>query len=497
MRKVDSYFHNVVASVPFKWVICALIAIEILSFAAFQYPLLQLIAFILLVIAVGVASLYKLEYGIYAVLTELVIGSKGYLFFVAIGSFTLSIRLALFLVVFAATIVWIIRERHIRLFQYPLWKWTAALIGVLVVGVVTALINGNPIANIFLDANGYLFLGLVLPITQAIRSRAQVLRIFAVLFAASIVTALKTILLLVLFSQTLGFDPTLAALYKWVRDTGVGEITASVDGFPRIFFQSHVYMMVLFFIAGIQLFFQKRSWPAMLLSGLAILILFLGGSRSMWVATGATACVLIGYLLATRRSSITNVLRVGAVVFAIAVVDFVIAYGLINIPVGTGGQVAGTAILTQRTSDDNATAAVASRRLLLPALIDKSAVHPILGSGFGTTVTYQSEDPRAKEAYPEGYTTYSFEWGYLDILVKFGAIGLLVFIGYYIATYIGFRATLQHPEQIGLFASITAIFATHFFTPYLNHPLGIGWILLATTILFIPTTTIAGNNHYE
>lgn len=488
MHKASSYFRTLISSIPFFWVVIGLLGIEIISFAAFQYQSLQVAAWVIIVLLVGVLSLYKLEYGIYAVLAELVVGSKGYLFFITLGSFPISIRLALFITVFAASIIWIIRERRVRFFEYPLWKWTVALVAMVLLGVVTALVHGNSLQNIFLDANGYLFLGLVIPITQAMWSKEHGNRLLAIVLAASIATALKTIVLLILFSQTLAFDPTLAAVYKWVRDTGVGEITASVEGFPRIFFQSHLYMMILFFIAGIHLFFQKRSWPAIVFTGVALLIVFLGGSRSMWVAMAATILLLVLYLLVTKRVTIQKTLAVAGVVAVIAVADFFIAYGLINIPLG-GGQVAGSAILTQRTSDDNASAAVASRRLLLPALVEKSADHPVLGSGLGTTVTYHSEDPRAKAAYPNGYTTYAFEWGYVDILVKFGLIGLIITIGYYIAAFAGWRLTTQTPEQIGLFASISAIFATHFFTPYINHPLGIGWILLATTIIFIHERT--------
>lgn len=493
----DNFFTKAISSVPFWWIVLGLFAVEVASFTVFQYPSIQLPVFVAICAAFFGLSLYKLQWGVYIVLAELIIGSKGYLFAVEAGGFPVSIRLALFLLLFAASLVWMIRERRIRFLEWDLWKLTAGLVAVLGLGIVTGYLNDNSLSNIFLDLNGYLFLGLVIPITQALYKREHLWPAFGVLLAASVTVAVKTALLLVLFSQTLGFDPTLAALYKWVRDTGVGEITASVDGFPRIFFQSHVYMLFLFFIAGIHLFFATGTYKQMLTSkanrgalvftGLALLVVFLGGSKSMWVGLIAAAGMLVLYLLVTRRIQFAKLLSVIGIVATIAVADFIIAYGLINLPVGGNLGVSGSAILTQRTSDDNAGAAIASRKLLLVPLAEKARESPVLGSGLGTTVTYHSEDPRAKEAFPEGYTTYAFEWGYLDLVVKFGLIGFAVFIWYFFAVSKSAfaKATRMRltPIQLGLIATVLALYGTHFFTPYLNHPLGIGWLLIAAVAI--------------
>ena len=127
-----------------------------------------------------------------------------------------------------------------------------------------------------------------------------------------------------------------------------------------------------------------------------------------------------------------------------------------------------------------------SRWNLLPPLWHAVAKHPILGSGFGTTVTYISNDPRVREVSPTGeYTTYAFEWGWLDVWVKLGAVGLILYLG--LLAYIG-RALAQcartsTPCLAGL-AVLIALAAVSVFTPYLNHPLGLGILTLLTILPF-------------
>ena len=65
-------------------------------------------------------------------------------------------------------------------------------------------------------------------------------------------------------------------------------------------------------------------------------------------------------------------------------------------------------------------AAVASRWTLIKVLDAKIMEAPLLGSGFGATVTYISSDPRIISTTGGTYTTAAFEWNYHDILVKMG-----------------------------------------------------------------------------
>ena len=119
-------------------------------------------------------------------------------------------------------------------------------------------------------------------------------------------------------------------------------------------------------------------------------------------------------------------------------------------------------------------AAAASRWNLLPILWHKIEEHPILGSGFGATVTYKSEDPRILAQNPNGmYTTYAFEWGWLEHWVKFGIIGIPLIL--FLLCSLAWRLwKLDEPVWLRATAvsSLVALGVVHVFTPYLNHPLG-------------------------
>ena len=113
-------------------------------------------------------------------------------------------------------------------------------------------------------------------------------------------------------------------------------------------------------------------------------------------------------------------------------------------------------------------------------MIIKIKEHPILGSGFGAQVSYRSSDPRVLAQNPDGlYTTYAFEWGWLEHWIKFGIIGFGLMI--VIVWRLGERI-LKTPApdwmRYGLFASLIALAVTHIFTPYLNHPLGLGYLMM-------------------
>jgi hypothetical protein len=126
-------------------------------------------------------------------------------------------------------------------------------------------------------------------------------------------------------------------------------------------------------------------------------------------------------------------------------------------------------------------AAAESRWNLLPVLMKKIGQTPILGSGFGATVTYKTEDPRILAQNPSGlYTTYAFEWGWLEHWIKFGILGIPVML--WLLLSVAWRTWKTDGEwwiRAGFVSSLAALGVIHVFTPYLNHPLGFGFLLAA------------------
>lgn len=167
---------------------------------------------------------------------------------------------------------------------------------------------------------------------------------------------------------------------------------------------------------------------------------------------------------------------------------------VVNLPLPNTAGVTISSLVQDRTSDLTQEAAGASRFALIKPLLSGIAVHPVWGQGFGTTITYASKDLRAIQASNGGlYTTFSFEWGYLDLWLKLGALGFAVYV-YFLwciarSGRLAWKVMGSSPERqvvvMGAVLSGVALLVIHATTPYLNHPLGIGWVMLTAAIFNI------------
>jgi O-antigen ligase len=480
-----SELTNKIFDKRFRFIFLILVFAELASLCGyFVLPINSLGFFVILAIAL-ILSLKNLKYGVYLALAELFIGSKGYLFcFEACGT-AISLRLGLWLAVMA---VWLAKSILARSSgRNKDWLrscWPFFILFIFIAwGFLNGLFNGNGFNNIFFDANGWLYFLLLFPIFEVAGKEENFNRNFLrIFFASTFWLALKTLILLFIFSHNLA---AAGKIYDWVRITGVGEITNTNYGFIRIFFQSHVFIllgifMILFifnhFVFGKK---DKPAWPYFAMLILFSAIAVSGFSRSFWA--GLALALLFYAGLAWKKYGCKNLLKT-LLVFALA---FILSIGLIaaviKFPYPRPGQF-NLSALAERVKIKNEPGA-SSRYALLPPLWEKIKSAPILGRGFGATATYKTSDPRILETTADGYyTTYAFEWGWLDIWLKFGFLGLLFYL-FLIGKIIkdGFFADNWFSPSLAV--GLVFLSATSIFSPYLNHPLGIGFIILAAAII--------------
>lgn len=470
--------------------------LEAVSYTALFYPDLNKIAFVVIVAAVFFLTIWKTEFGIYFVLAELIIGSKGYLFSLEYSGISISIRLAMFLAIFTAWFLKSIFTKKERFGNFSLIKWYGILLSFVVLGIMVGYYNGNPLKDIFYDMNGWLYFALLPVFLVSIRDHKSVQNLLQVIFASALSMISKTIVLLFIFSHQIQF--IMPTLYKWVRDTGVGEITKMDNNFYRIFFQSHIYAVIIFFIIAYIVInvsrknFTRSSYCLHILIGFfSALVTFISYSRSFWLG-GLVGIVFLMYaILFIIKLTMKKSFEIGVVMFAVFAVVYVSTLAIVKFPWPNPSSFTG-GLIEERTKDVTEEAASASRFKLLVPLFDKIKENPILGSGFGTSVTYETSDPRALAANPDGlYTTYSFEWGYLDTWIETGIFGLLAYLILLVSIYrFGLKVLRKYDIQsyeaslvIGLLTGLVVLSAVNATTPYLNHPLGIAYLLLVTAIL--------------
>ena len=477
----------------------SIILVEILSFLADVHSEFNEIVFWVILALALVISLYKLHWGIYIIFAELFIGSFGYLFYTFVGDFKISIRLGLFLVIFISWLVYVIRKKKVAFFGYPLYKYFLLFFIFLGMGAIVGIIKGNGLRDIFFDANGYLYFALVLVVFETINSWKRIKEISQIFLAAMSAMILKTIFLIFFFSHKIPY--AVSDLYQWVRNSRVGEITEMSNNFYRIFFQGHIFLIITFFLLILTFIYLRKSWSNKkgIIAGLIIinflsgLVIFTSYSRSFWVGfvAGLIACyIIVLFVIKIPRKQVLWLTLILLLVFAL---QYGLVWGIVNFPWPQSDQfIAWGSLIEERTKDITEEAAGASRFNLLPPLADKIFESPIIGSGFGAKVSFKTEDPRYLELHPDGMrTTYSFEWGYLDSLTEFGLLGLLAYIlllGQIMRQ--GWRIFKQNSDTnikvliIGLILGLFIIMVINCFTPYLNHPLGIGYLILMSAILY-------------
>jgi hypothetical protein len=435
-------------------------------------------ALIFLSLLVFILSLINLKYGVFTAIIELIIGSKGHLLTANIAGFNFSLRMGIFCGVMLATLIYFLRNKNFQMLKNiltPRWLIFAA---VLLWGVAFAILRENKLSLIFQDFNAYFYFLYLIPFYIVLNEQKLLKeswpKIGTQIFGAAIIAVCaKTIAALFLLSHYIDF----AEIYKWLRITGWGEITIN-NNVIRVFSQSHIYALIgfvvfFFFLVNNQQIVSKKTSVAVSLLSLTTLIISL--SRSMWV--GLCASILFFLIYAIKRKWVaTKILKAGAMFICFTILCAGLVWSIIIFPYPKKPLDLNFNIQQRFNMNE---AAVVTRWSELKPLAKATFNHPIIGSGFGTMINFTNLDPRVleKSAATNNYATYAFEWGYLDIILKIGLFGLFV----YLAIIFDIAKKL-FSNQPALFLSLIALLFTHIFTPYLNHPLGIGFIILTALL---------------
>lgn len=462
----------------FKYTFGALIVLELISLLTAIYQPLKPVAFLLILVAVITLTLKDTKNGIYIALAELFTGGKGYLFAISFNGISISIRIAIFVTII---LIWLIKSPKNKLL-HDLHKKIPRGYLVLAIFIIIGLVNGfinNEKQNAFFDFNAWIYFALI-PALLTTLNKKSINNVTQVLAGATTYLSLKTIGALILFSH--GITGIGGVFYKWIRDTGVGEVTYVAGNIFRVFMQSQLYVIVGLFI-GLAILLVKKDFKnknTLYIIGyvyLMSLTIIISQSRSFWVgvASGLITLLLLAIWKLNFRVKKSSLLILGLTAMIISQV-FLIQVITNNF---------GSNVVGDRFKNLQTEAAGVSRISQLRPLTNEVIQQFIFGYGFGKTVTYKSSDPRIVAQNPDGiYTTYAFEWGYLDIILKLGILGLIAYL------YLLFQITHAGLKKIktdtliviGTLSALVAILATNMFSPYLNHPLGIGYLLLISTI---------------
>jgi hypothetical protein len=429
-----------------------------------------------------------MEFGIALVLLELFSNAHGQLLSIELNGFALSLRMIIFVAVLFAFFLQLIQKRaqiNIRdkrlLIFAPL---AVAVLGGFVFGVIR-----NGYASSFSDGNAYLYLLYILPILTIRWTSRKKHMLIQLLAAGAIWNIFISLASLYVFSHF--GENVIYTSYAYLRDLRIAEITNLGSGFYRIFQQTQ-FFVVAFLLLMFSILFQKKQTPLPIwgIAGVALGVIFLSLSRSFWLGFLVAMIALVVAVVLTNKPFVSNIFKNVSrwTIFSIIACVIVAAVALFPIPNQdlTGSDLA-AAISKRATATDDA--AISSRWNLLYPMIDSIKSHPFEGAGFGSSVTFTTDDPRAREINPSGeWSVIAMEWGWLEVWFKMGVLApvALVYALFMLSKQLlSNKNDEQRWVSIGLVAGLVFLSVTHFFSPYLNHPIGLGYLLFC--IPFIPS----------
>lgn len=500
------------------WLV-GIVAVEVLSFFVTPHPIMNGMIALALGVVLFALTIWHPPLGLSMIVIELLIGSKGALFKFggdAVNDGGVSIRLIFFAAFFVGWFVWALIHktwRDWRSYVKGRWMYVALATALIFVFFRGWILNDH--GGLIVDANAWGFWLLLLPAMDLVRhARERVMRFLKpAILCGLIFLAVETLVFLFLFShQIAAMD---SSFYVWIRRTGLGEVTRITNHAFRIFMQSQVYAVIaLFFSAAYFLFrhdeklkpsptlpYQGGCSDVLLTRGnegvlvtifvLLVAEVFVSLSRSYWVGFAAVGLFFIIFFFCRSREggNLAPGLKQGwplafarvTPVISSILVGLLVVWLIPAIPPHGSASAFTDMIYARVTTNEKA---VMSRWQLLPIVWNKIKEHPFIGSGFGSVITYQSADPRIVQTTGGIVTTYAIEWGWLEFWMKFGLLGILLMA--WMLIRLGRRAWKSAFPlwlRVGFVASLIGLSVIHFFTPYLNHPLGFLYVILAEALI--------------
>lgn len=503
-------FVNFIKNNLFKSFFVFIFIAEFLSFVSFLNSDLSPFIFIAVTIILIFLIVKKIEFGVALVFIELIVGSLGKMFFLEVYGFDISIRMVIWVAVMFSFIARIVFSREKLFFiKSSLFKPYLFLAIVVIWGIIWGIIKGNNLGIIFSDANSYLFFLLIFPVYETFYKQEENFKRFLIkaFLAAMAWISFKTIILFYVFSHELFAIQDI--VYSWSRYSRLAEIT-NIDPtivLSRVFMQSQIWIVFgLFILLALGFsyisrnnlndfvkknYFSKEFLSIVVLSAVFLSTIIISFSRSFWIGSVLPFLFLILIFVFLNKNSLKTVLKCIALSFVIFLFSVLSVIGISRFPFPPGS--ASSDLIRSRATKFSGEAAVSSRYAQIRPLLESIKNHPAIGSGFGTQVSYFSMDPRVLKDSPDGlYTTYSFEIGWLEIWLKIGLVGVFAYL-YLLVKIIKcgwkkFKDSMRAPFEkdislvVGVLSGTLALFLIHGVSPYLNHPLGIGIVILCSVL---------------
>lgn len=434
-------------------------AIRAFSFLTRNLPYIQTAVAGMILLFFLFLALFRQEFAWIVLISELLLDGNGH-FFSFLGIALRSVMIGLFLIVWFGT--HIVRRTDLRQFA-PQRRYAVPLILIFasaIAGCAVGIARNHPHAALE-DLAPFLFLFLIFPAKEFfILTFASTKKNFRGFIAGSFCFSVGTLLL---FSS--GFAKLQGPYYHWFRDIAGGKITDMGFNLFRIVLPEHI--LLIFFlpmlIAEIALSSQRfLRWLVVQFAGLTLM---LNISRTYILASATAIGTLFFFLPKKHWFAVT----------LSSIAGFAILFPVLC-RMASRGQISGFELYASRfagIAHSSTEESAATRSELLRPIMAKIRAHPIFGSGFGSSITYVDQKTREEK------TTRQFDWGYLEIWVKMGTVGLLS--AFALITVLMRDAIKQ--KNAGIATGLASIVIATVTMPALFHVFGIFYLIFCITML--------------
>lgn len=317
----------------------------------------------------------------------------------------------------------------------------------------------------------FIFLLLFIPATEFLKDQKVQKFIKYLIFAFIISSALWALFNFILFtSQTAILHH---AYYNWLRDFALAKITLVTPSYWRIVFPEQILLVPLFLVIANFYLIKKENiylWVLLFLN----LILALNISRAYFLGLG------LAWIFLLFKNKFKHWWKLSLINLLIFLTIFI---GL-NLTFSKG-QDSGLAILGLRINSiqqPELETSTTNRLELLAPIISLIKQQPLTGQGLGQDLNFINSKQ-------EWQNTRQFDWGYLEMWLKWGLLALINFL--LIIFYIlknNYQINKKQPLYWGLFISWLALLIINLTTPALFHVLII--IYLAFNLVLIANQKI-------
>lgn len=445
--------------------------IRLLSFLTWNHNVANQLIAAILVAAFGYICVKKLSLAWLILVAEFFLNGAGH-FFELFGLLTRTWFLGIFGVIWLAQII---RKKKIHP-QLP----KNIKIGLTVAGifVLISIVNGlfNQHANILIaqDAVLYLFFLLLFPALEMLKnSDATLVKIARGYILGSAVFSLITFFI---YSSGIGFLPD--TYYHWFRNVAAGKITDMGSSFFRIVLPEHLIIVPIILIIAAYLMKnpkQKTLWFYLLCSSFVLALNF---SRIYFVG------LALGFVILAIKQGLKRWFLIFAASAALILILFTSTHLIASRGQSMGLELLGVRMGGVTTPNDDLSGAI--RLALLPDIFRTIKLHPWLGSGLGTTVSYAHPVTKIIE------TRTQFDWGYLEMLAELGIFGAFAYLAFLLVilyslarlTYSANASTdVSNPLLRGLLAGGVALFVINITTPALFQGFGVLYFVFIIVML--------------